>query len=173
MSKSSLNWITTSPSVLTKIWSFTIIWIYSSYGEQRVFLLFCPSIPNDPTIYTSKRIQTDVHMNNNVVTYGDILLQSALRENTVEFWSQLPFRQDSKHHTLQHHGLRPLKTHNSIKLSLTFKVWETLPASAAKWKENRMRNETKSLFWSLCLKTWKLEWGKEAILFSPIQTVNL
>lgn len=54
-----------------------------------------------------------------LVTYRDVLLQSALRENTVEFRSQLSLRQNGKHHTLQHHGLRPLKTHNSKKLNST------------------------------------------------------
>lgn len=113
-------------------------------------------------------INKHMHMNNNTVTYRDILLKSALRENTVEFRSQLPLRQDGKHHTLQHHGLRPLKTHNSKKLnSSTFEVWEQptppppVPISALKWNKNRMRNETKSFFWSQCLKTWTFDWGMD------------
>lgn len=42
-------------------------------------------------------------------TYRDVLLQSTLRENPVEFRSELPFCQNGKHYTLQHHGLCPLK----------------------------------------------------------------
>lgn len=47
-----------------------------------------------------------------MATYWDVLLQSSLRENPVEFRSKLSFCQNGKHHTLQHHGLCPLKTHN-------------------------------------------------------------
>lgn len=46
-------------------------------------------------------------------TYGDVLLQAALRENTVEFGSELSLSQDGEHHALQHHGLGALKIHNS------------------------------------------------------------
>jgi len=51
-------------------------------------------------------------MSNRVVTYRHVLLQPALRENAVEFRSQLPLGQDGKHHTLQYQGLRTLTTHN-------------------------------------------------------------
>lgn len=53
----------------------------------------------------------------NMMTYWDVLLQSALGEYTIEFRSKLPFCQDGKHHTLQHHGLSPLKRHNSKSLN--------------------------------------------------------
>lgn len=51
----------------------------------------------------------------NRVTYRDVLLQSALRENAIEFRSQLPLCQDCKHHTLQYHGFSPLKRHESMR----------------------------------------------------------
>lgn len=62
-------------------------------------------------------MQTQVYRTNNTVTYRDVLLQSALRENTIEFRSQFPLCQDGKHHTLQHHGFSPLKTHSSSRLN--------------------------------------------------------
>lgn len=51
-------------------------------------------------------------LNNSMATYWDVLLQSSLRENPVEFRSKLSFCQNGKHYTLQHHCLCPLKTHN-------------------------------------------------------------
>lgn len=51
-------------------------------------------------------------LNTPMATYWDVLLQSSLRENPVEFRSKLSFCQNGKHYTLQHHCLCPLKTHN-------------------------------------------------------------
>lgn len=51
-------------------------------------------------------------LNKPMATYWDVLLQSSLRENPVEFRSKLSFCQNGKHYTLQHHCLCPLETHN-------------------------------------------------------------
>lgn len=51
-------------------------------------------------------------LNKPMATYWDVLLQSSLRENPIEFRSKLSFCQNGKHYTLQHHCLCPLKTHN-------------------------------------------------------------
>lgn len=69
-------------------------------------------------------LSTDVDefiIQHNMMTYWNVLLQSALGEYTIEFGSKLPFCQDGKHHTLQHHGLSPLKRPNNKSInSLTF-----------------------------------------------------
>lgn len=58
-----------------------------------------------------------MHINSNMLTYRDVLLQSALRENTIEFRPKLPLCQDGEHDTLQHHGLRPLETNNRRRIN--------------------------------------------------------
>ena len=58
-------------------------------------------------------------VNNKMATYRDVLLQPALREDPVELRAELPLGQDRKHHALEHHGLRALRTHNRG----TFTYW--------------------------------------------------
>lgn len=76
-------------------------------------------------------------MMTNTVTHRHVLLQSALRENTVQFGAQLSLRQDGKHDALQHHGLSALKTHNRKRLTTVLHldigaVYTTVTISAVK-----------------------------------------
>lgn len=48
----------------------------------------------------------------NFKTYWDKLFQSALWKDAIELGPKLPLGQDSKHHTLQNHGISSLPTQN-------------------------------------------------------------
>lgn len=105
-------------------------------------------------------------MKDRPVTYGDVLLQAALRENPVQFGSELSLSQDGEHHALQHHGLGALKIHKQQHSQHFRQHGVHSTSTVSTHHSRRVANETKSSFWSHRLKT--LEWMKS--LLSHFQT---